>query len=202
MTTLRFAAFALLTALAGCASVAPPSQTTDACAILFEKESWWRALKRAERNWGASPGYVLAVIRQESGFTHDARPPRKGGFLFFPGKRPSSAFGYAQAQDPVWGEYKTAVGDDGVDRDEFRDASDFVAWYTAESAKRLGLGMRDYKAHYLAYHEGRGGYARGSYRGKAWLLDVADRVASTAYAFDAQIDRCDGRLNRGGLWPF
>jgi hypothetical protein len=202
MSLVRFLVPAVGVALAGCASIDPPAQTADACAIFSEKESWWRAVKRAEDRWDVSPGYVLAVIRQESAFTHDARPPRRGGFLFFPGKRPSSAFGYAQAQDPAWQDYQKAVGDSGVDRDEFRDAADFVGWYTHESARQLGLSMSDYRAQYLAYHEGRGGYAKRSYSGKSWLLDVASKVDATARTYDAQIDRCDGRLNRMGLWPF
>jgi hypothetical protein len=188
-------------ALSACASVAPPTQVADACKIMAEKPHWWRALKQAERRWDASPALTLAIIRQESSFTHDARPPRAGGFLFLPGKRPSSAFGYAQALDGTWAEYQKAVGERGADRDEFDDAADFIGWYTKTSRERLRLSNTDYAAHYLAYHEGHGGYARGTFRSKRWLVDVANTVGGNARAYAAQLDKCEGRLNRGGWWP-
>src|SRR5688572_32851412 len=86
-----------LTALNGCVSNDRPDSPGDACAIFQQNSGWWRSVKRAEDRWGAPPELQLAIIRQESGFRHDARPER-GRFLFiFPGRRPSSAHGYAQA---------------------------------------------------------------------------------------------------------
>ncbi|MBI1250019.1 MAG: transglycosylase SLT domain-containing protein [Alphaproteobacteria bacterium] len=187
--------------LAACASTAPPSQTQNACAIFEEQGSWWRAAKRAERRWGAPPALQLAIIHQESGFDHDARPARRGGFLFIPGRRPSSAYGYAQATNETWARYERARGDSGVDRDEFADATDFVAWYVRTSHDELGLGYDNARAHYLAYHEGQGGYRRGTYRSKGWLMDVAGRVQANADRYARQLDECDGRLDRGWL-PF
>lgn len=188
-------------ALSACATVAPPQQVDDACEILSSRPGWWRGLKRAESRWDAPPGLVLAIIRQESSFRHDARPPREGGFLFFPGRRPSSAYGYAQALDETWDEYRRAAGEGGADRDEFRDAADFVGWYTSVSRRRLGLGYDDGNAHYLAYHEGHGGYSRGTYRQKQWLIDVSRRVGANAAAYQQQINGCERDLN-GGWLPF
>jgi hypothetical protein len=188
-------------ALSACASTEPPDSPGDACEIFEQHGSWWRAAKRAEDRWGAPPALTLAIIRQESGFDHDARPAR-GKFLWiFPGARPSSAHGYAQALNATWAEYERARGDDGLDRDEFGDAVDFVSWYAGRSNSELGLSWRDARGHYLAYHEGRGGYRRGTYRGKDWLIEAANRVQSYRDAYAAQLDRCDGRLNRGWL-PF
>ena len=194
-------AFLLTAALAACVSTAPPDAPGDACAIFEQHDSWWAAVKRAERRWGAPPALVLAIIRQESGFDHNARPARGRGFLFFPGRRPSSARGYAQALETTWAEYERAVGDSGVDRNEFHDAADFVAWYAGAAHRELGLGYTDARAHYLAYHEGCGGYARASYRGNAQLLASASRVQGYRDAYHAQLDRCEGRLNRW-WWPF
>jgi hypothetical protein len=181
--------------------VAPPTAVDDACRIFAEKPGWWRAAKRTERRWGAPPAVQLAIIRQESAFNHDARPPRGDGFLFMPGKRPSSAFGYAQALDGTWEEYQRAADRRGADRDEFDDASDFIGWYMDVSRDRLRLDMKDARNHYLAYHEGHGGFARGTFRSKRWLVQVADKVAANARTYAAQLDRCEGKLNRGGWWP-
>lgn len=186
--------------LGACVSTTPPDDPGDACSIFEQHDSWWSSVKRSQRRWGAPPALVLAIIRQESGFDHNARPARGRGFLFFPGRRPSSAMGYAQALETTWAEYERAVGDSGVDRDEFRDAADFVAWYVGRSHRELGIALTDTRAHYLAYHEGRGGYQRGSYRGNRTLLAAAARVQGYHDAYQAQLNRCEGRLN--SWWPF
>lgn len=187
-------------ALAACVSTARPDQPGDACAIFEQHESWWRSCRRAERRWGAPPQLQLAIIRQESGFDHNARPPRGRFLFFFPGARASSAHGYAQALRSTWEEYRRESGVGGADRDEFRDAADFVSWYCGKTREQLGVPYSNAHAHYLAYHEGRGGYSRGSYRGNRTLLAAADRVQSWSDAYAAQLNRCERRLN--SWWPF
>ncbi len=195
--SLGFAALA-----AGCASIEPPRQALNACAIFEQKPGWWRSVKKVERRWGAPPALTLAIIRHESSFDAEARPPRKDGFLFFPGKRPSSAFGYAQALDGTWDQYRRAAGEGGAERDEFDDSADFVGWYAAESRRALNLAWSDARSHYLAYHEGHGGYSRGSYKDKPWLVRRAGEVERTYRAYSAQISSCEADLNRGGWIPF
>lgn len=198
----RVCALVVAMAVSACATPTPPSRVDNACAIFAEKPTWWRAAIDARNRWGLRPAMLLAIVRQESSFTHDARPPRRGGFLFFPGTLPSSAFGYAQALDGTWSDYQKATGAVLASRDRFEDAADFVGWYVAESRRRLRLAPDDAKAHYLAYHEGHGGFSRGTHRAKGWLLDVADRVARTAAAYEGQLRGCEARLNSGGWWPF
>jgi hypothetical protein len=193
-------AFLLSAALSACVSTAPPDDPGDACAIFEQHDTWWSAVRRAERRWGAPPALVLAIIRQESGFDHNARPARGRGFLFFPGRRPSSAMGYAQALESTWAEYERAVGDAGVDRDQFRDAADFVAWYTGRAHRELGIDFADARSQYFAYHEGFGDYRRGSYRGNQRLSVAASRVQGNHDAYHAQLERCESRLN--SWWPF
>jgi hypothetical protein len=187
--------------LAACVSTARPDEPGDACAIFEQHSSWWSSVKRAERRWGAPPALQLAIIRHESGFDHNARPPRGRFLFFFPGRRASSAHGYAQALTGTWAEYERESGDRGADRDEFRDAADFVSWYCGKTHRELRLPFSDARGHYLAYHEGRGGYARGSYRGNQTLLAAANRVQSWSSAYAAQLARCEGQLNRW-WWPF
>ena len=59
-----------------------------------------------------------------------------------------------------------------------------------------GIGQFDYKAHYLAYHEGAGGYLKGTYKSKRWLVDVAGNVAQQAARYEAQIAKCGGLRER------
>ncbi|MDZ4777282.1 MAG: transglycosylase SLT domain-containing protein [Alphaproteobacteria bacterium] len=194
-------ALALSASVSACVSTQKPDEPGDACAIFEQHEAWWKAVKRAERRWGAPPALLLAIIRQESGFDHNARPPRGKFLFFFPGRRASSAHGYAQALDGTWEVYKREAGDDGADRDEFRDAADFVAWYANRSRRDLGIPFSDARGHYLAYHEGAGGYRRGSYQGKNGVIAAANRVQAFASAYQGQLNRCEGQLNRW-WWPF
>jgi hypothetical protein len=43
---------------------------------------------------------------------------------------------------------------------------------------------------YLAYHEGKAGYARGTYRRKSWLPAVARDVQTWATRYEAQLRTC------------
>ncbi|MBF0439284.1 MAG: hypothetical protein HQL93_09210 [Magnetococcales bacterium] len=97
--------------LAGCAT-APPvvSNVDNACAIFENQSGWYEQTLAAQNKWGVPISVQLAIIHQESRFKHDAKPPRSQLFWFIPGPRPSSAFGYAQALDGTWEQYKKHTG--------------------------------------------------------------------------------------------
>jgi hypothetical protein len=135
----------------------------------------------------------MAFVRHESGYRHDARPAYEW-FLFIPLGRPSSAQGYAQIQDPVWREYKRETGGLFRSRSDMEDALDFIGWYNDKSNKVLGISKSDARQLYLAYHEGHGGYKRGSWRNKPGLTGIADRVDSTARRYGEQLYQCEGRF--------
>ena len=182
--------------LTACAS-SPPQNVGDACAIFKEKRSWYKATRKAQEKWGTPKSVQLAIIRQESGFDADAKPAR-GRFLFvFPGKRKSSARGFPQAIDQTWAQYIRATGNGGADRDNFRDAADFVGWYTAETRRRVGVPVTNAYGQYLAYHEGWGGYARETYKGKSGVIAAARRVSAAAATYDRQLKRCE-KVKRNG----
>ncbi|MEZ5939217.1 MAG: hypothetical protein R3C52_13550 [Hyphomonadaceae bacterium] len=185
---------AALALAAACASTPQPSnaEIADACLLLKENRSWYKALRASSKDWGAPMGLQLAIMKQESGFDGKARPAREGGFLFFPGKRPSTAYGYAQALETTWETYKRDTGNRGADRHSFRDSADFIGWYVANTGKQTGVGQYNYKAHYLAYHEGPGGYSKGTWKKKRWLVQIADSVASDATRYESQIKTCKG----------
>lgn len=184
----------------GACATTPPGNPDNACAIFSDKRGWWDAVRDAERRWGIKPHVTLAIIRQESSFDSDARPPR-GRFLFvFPGARPSSAYGYAQALDSTWEEYKSETGRRFVSRDSFDDAADFIGWYAKTANARANVPINDPRALYLAYHEGPGGYQRGTYRSKGWLMDVAAKVDRNAATYERQLRTCRRSLERRFLF--
>ena len=187
--------------LAACASmtVQPSNQEiADACLLLQQNRPWQEALRQTARNWGAPMGFQLAVMKQESSFDAEARPPRGEAkwFGLVQGDHISSAVGYSQALDSTWEMYKAQTGNWGVNRNNFRDSSDFIGWYFSATGKRTGLGQFDYKNHYLAYHEGAGGFLKGTYKSKGWLVDVAGKVAGQAARYETQISNCNGLRER------
>lgn len=202
MQYLRTLFFCLIACvIAGCGH-APPSQTHDACLILEDNRSWWRDLRRSEDRWGISPGIQLAILKRESSFDANARPARQRLLGFIPGRRPSSAYGYAQALDGTWDWYREDTGRRGADRDDFGDAVDFIGWYGHMSGRLSGIASSDARAQYLAYHQGHTGYNNGSYRNISWLNRAADQVARDATRYDRQISQCRRRLNRRFLGVF
>lgn len=198
---LAVAVAAAAAGLAAC-SAAAPRHLDDACAIFSERKEWYSDALDANRRWGVPVSIQLAFIRQESAFESDAKPPRKKYLGFIPGKRPSNAFGYAQALDSTWDEYRRATGERGADRDEFADAVDFIGWYNARSASLCGIRKDDAYRLYLAYHEGPHGYRRGSYRRKQWLMEVAQRVARKAERYRSQLRGCEKELGRKKFFWF
>ena len=71
-----------------------------------------------------------------------------------------------------------------------QDATDFIGWYMDTSMRRLGIAKTDAAAQYLAYHEGRAGYQRGSHNSKPWLITRSREVASRAARYERQLEGC------------
>lgn len=178
-------------------TTAPPRNVNNACALFDEYEDWFPAAQTAGRRWSVPLPVLLAIIHQESAFQSDAKPPRTWYLGFIPGPRPSSAYGYSQALDGTWDIYIAATGNRGADRDNFNDAVDFIGWYINESARMNRIAKHDAYNQYLAYHEGQGGFAKGSYRQKPWLMQRAQQVRRQADRYRAQLNRC-GRLQGAG----
>jgi len=181
--------------LAGCAS--KPSHTNNACAILDQKSglfvNWGRAAKSAERDWGVPMPIILATINVESGFQHNARPPRKKVLGIIPGKRQSSAFGYAQALDGTWDEYRRDSGRLAARRSNFSDAAGFIGWYHYQSMRKNGVSANDAYNLYLNYYLGHAGYAKGSGHNNAIATRGAQKMQQLASQYDSQLRQCGRR---------
>jgi hypothetical protein len=180
----------------GACAARPPRLLDDGCAIFDERRGWYVAARESSQRWGVPIHVQLAIIHQESRFRADAKPPRRRILWILPGPRKSDAAGYAQALDGTWGEYRRESGNGGADRDDFADAADFVGWYAARSARELGIAKDDALRLYLAYHEGNGGFRRGTHRGKPWLMRTAWQVADRAERYRRQLVTCEDRFQR------
>jgi hypothetical protein len=167
-----------------------PRNLDNACALAAERPKYFRAMKATEREWGVPVPVQMAVIHQESKFIGNARTPFRYALGVIPMGRQSSAYGYSQALDDTWREYQQEQGRGGARRDRIQDATDFMGWYFVQSEQRLGIPRSDARNQYLAYHEGRTGYARGSYNAKPWLVAIAGRVADRAETYRAQLAAC------------
>ncbi len=187
--------------LAACTTV--PHNPEDLCAIFGQQHAWYRATRTSQERWGIDQATQMAVIFQESSFRARARPPRRRLLGFIPWSRRSSAYGYAQVVDSTWDVYRRAAARPRALRHRFPDAADFVGWYMDRIARRAKIDRSSARALYLAYHEGAGGYSRGTHLDKQWLIDAAHRVAQRAGRYRAQLDRCRERLDRNRWWwPF
>lgn len=191
---------ALLVSVVGCAT-SPPSVQNNVCEIFREKGGWFDDAEDAEKRWGTPIPILMAFVHQESRFHARAKPPRSRILWIIPGPRLSSAYGYSQAKKSTWKWYERETGQ-RASRANFGDALDFIGWYNSVSRKRNGISLYDARALYLAYHEGHGGYARGSYRKKQWLLTVADKVSARAQRYTSQLASCRDSLGSPWWWPF
>ncbi len=179
--------------LVACGSGGPgkaPSNLDDACSILNQRPGYLRAFKATERKWGVPVHVQMATIYQESKFISDARTPLRYALGVIPVGRQSSAFGYSQALDGTWKEYQQQEGGRRTKRDNIRNATDFMGWYMAQTNRELGISLSDARNQYLAYHDGRTGYRRGSYRAKPWLMRISGEIEARAARYQVQLLSC------------
>lgn len=186
----RALALVLLAASCGGGSGTAPRELDNACSILSQRPDYLAAFRATERKYGVPVHVQMATIYQESKFISDARTPFRYAAGVVPLGRQSSAFGYSQALDGTWQEYLDETGKRTARRDRIRDATDFMGWYMIQTQDRLGVPVTDARNQYLAYHEGRTGFARGSYNSKPWLVRVAGEVGQRSNMYAVQLRAC------------
>lgn len=187
---LRASVLLLFLASCGGGNFSAPKNLDDACSIVSQRPTYLAAMKATERKWGVPVSVQMATMYQESKFIGNARTPHRYALGVIPMGRQSSAYGYSQALDGTWEEYQKDQRRRSARRDNIRDATDFIGWYMDESYRKLGISKSDAGNQYLAYHEGRSGFARGSYNAKAWLVSVAQNVGSRAERYRVQLASC------------
>ena len=181
---------AMLVVLSSCMSLKPPSNTANLCTVFEEKRAWYRHALNAEKKWQIPAPILMAVIYRESSFIHNARPPRKRVLCVIPWKRPSTAFGYAQALDETWSDYVKRTGNRNAKRSNFRDSINFVGWYLDGAAHQANLQRWDAKSLYLTYYAGVNGYMSGEWNKYPRLEFVAEEVAQMSSTYENQLREC------------
>lgn len=187
---LRAQVLVLFLASCGGGNFSAPRDLDNACAIVAQRPEYLKAMRATERKWGIPVAVQMATIHQESKFIGNARTPHRYALGVIPMGRQSSAYGYSQALDGTWEEYQDDQNRGNARRDRISDATDFMGWYMNDSAERLGIGRGDAQNQYLAYHEGRTGFANQSYLAKPWLVEVASGVGERAALYSVQLDSC------------
>lgn len=187
---LKLAIVGLVASCGGGGNYKAPRNLDNACAIVAERPAYLRAMKDAQRRWGIPIHVQMATIHQESKFIGDARTPHRYALGIIPMGRQSSAYGYSQALDGTWDDYRSQTGNRRAKRDDIHDATDFMGWYMNDSTRILGISQLDAGSQYLAYHEGRTGFNRGSHRAKPWLMSVASKVQARSELYSLQLASC------------
>ena len=136
---LRASILLLLLASCGGGNYSAPRNLDNACALLSERPTYYRAMKATERRWGVPVHVQMATIHQESKFIGNARTPHRFALGIIPMGRQSSAYGYSQALDSTWDDYRRSAGRMGARRDRIQDATDFMGWYMNETSEKLNI---------------------------------------------------------------
>jgi len=182
-----------LSSCGGSGDFSAPRNLDDACSIVSERPEYLRAFRAVERRYGVPVPSLMAIIYQESKFIGDNRPPHRYALGVIPVGRQSSALGYSQALDGTWEEYQDEKGGRRASREDIRDATDFMGWYMTQTVEETGVPITDTRNQYLAYHDGRTGFLRGTWRSKSWLVRIAGEVESRAAMYDQQLRSCRKR---------
>ena len=178
--------------LIGCSSI--PKNTSSSCSIFSERYSWYKHAKKTEEKWGTSINIQLAFIKFESDFHWLAKPKRQKIFKIIPFKRPSSSFGYSQAVEGTWRQYKKETNNPLATRARFKDSVDFIGWYINKTSKILKISKKDAYRQYLAYYKGWGDYKNYSKDKNAIIY--AKSVKDMANKYRKQLTLCKKNLDK------
>ena len=130
----------------------------------------------------------------ESDFDWLAKRPRQKPFKVIPYNRPSSSFGYSQAVNGTWEQYKKETGNKLATRVRFKDSVDFIGWYTNKTESILKISEKDAFKQYLAYHEGWGNYKY--YKKNKKVIGLARKVQKQSNIYKNQLIKCRNSLNK------
>ena len=78
-----------------------------------------------------------------------------------------------------------------VSRSSYSDAVDFIGWYLNDVHNQTGISKTNTYDLYLAYHEGIGGYKRGSHKNNSFLKNYARKTADVAKKYSVQLENCE-----------
>ncbi len=166
-------------------------QQNNICALFHAHPNWYKAAKLSQKRWGTPIWAQMAVIHQESRFSAEAKAKNKTLIgVPIPFTHKSTAYGYSQALNETWKNYRVYTKNSGAMRNNFKYATDFVAWYLYRARKYLHLSNNQMADLYYAYHEGINGYRKKNHLKRDGLDLAARQVAKQAGIYEKQLNSC------------
>ena len=179
--------------IASCSSV--PKYPSNACKIFGEKYLWYKSIKKSSDKYGVPTYIILAFVNKESGFNRWAKPKRTKLFKIVPYKRPSSSFGYSQAVNKTWDQYKKETNNPLALRSRFKDSVLFIGWYINKTNKINKIPFNDPYRQYLNYYLGWGNYSKKLYKTDKKAIILAKKVEQQSKIYKNQLKECKKNLN-------
>ena len=176
-----------------CSSI--PKYPTNACKIFGERYLWYKHTKKSSEIYGAPMHIILAFVNKESGFNRWAKPKRTKLFKIVPYKRPSSSFGYSQAVNKTWEQYKKETNNPLALRSRFKDSVLFIGWYINKTNKINKIPLNDPYRQYLNYYLGWGNYSKKVYKTDKKAIIFAKKVEQQSKIYKNQLKECKKSLN-------
>ena len=176
-----------------CSSI--PKYPTNACKIFGERYLWYKHTKKSSEIYGAPMHIILAFVNKESGFNRWAKPKRTKLFKIVPYKRPSSSFGYSQAVNKTWEQYKKETNNPLALRSRFKDSVLFIGWYINKTNKINKIPFNDPYRQYLNYYLGWGNYSKKVYKTDKKAIIFAKKVEQQSKIYKNQLKECKKSLN-------
>ena len=176
-----------------CSSI--PKYPANACKIFGERYLWYKHTKKSSEVYGAPMHIILAFVNKESGFNRWAKPKRTKLFKIVPYKRPSSSFGYSQAVNKTWDQYKKETNNPLALRSRFKDSVLFIGWYINKTNKINKVPLNDPYRQYLNYYLGWGNYSKKVYKTDKKAIIFAKKVEQQSKIYKNQLKECKKSLN-------
>ena len=191
---INFLYFLIFSLLVSCSSI--PKNTQNACSIFSERYLWYKHAKNSSEKYGVPVHLILAFVNKESGFNRWAKPERTKLFKIIPYKRPSSSFGYSQAIDKTWDQYKNETNNMLALRSRFKDSVMFIGWYINKTHQMNKIPLNDSYRQYLNYYLGWGNYANKTYQTDKKAILFARSVQKQSNIYKNQLIKCQKNLNK------
>ena len=191
---INFLYFLIFSLLVSCSSI--PKNTQNACSIFSERYLWYKHAKNSSEKYGVPVHLILAFVNKESGFNRWAKPERTKLFKIIPYKRPSSSFGYSQAIDKTWDQYKIETNNMLALRSRFKDSVMFIGWYINKTHQMNKIPLNDSYRQYLNYYLGWGNYANKTYKSDTKAIIFAKNVQKQSNTYKNQLRECQKSLDK------
>ena len=191
---IKFLYFLIFSLLVSCSSI--PRNTQNACSIFSERYLWYKHAKNSSEKYGVPVHLIIAFVNKESGFNRWAKPERTKLFKIIPYKRPSSSFGYSQAIDKTWDQYKNETNNMLALRSRFKDSVMFIGWYINKTHQMNKIPLNDSYRQYLNYYLGWGNYANKTYQTDKKAILFARSVQKQSNIYRNQLIKCQKNLDK------